>query len=452
VIAATALHRAAAHTDHEGVRLGRSGARVPVPQARRSRENLSAAAPADRPETRATDDSVHLGRQPVYDAALNVVGYELLFRRAGAVTADVDDPERATADVMVRTFADFGLESVVGRKLAFVNLPRHFLTGRHLLPFPSQQVVLEILEDVAADPAVLVGVQRLRAQGFRFALDDFVWSSNTEPLIELCDYVKLDVLAYSPAGLSEVVQRLRPYGVQLLAEKVETREQFEACRRLSFEYYQGYLLSRPTVLSRRSLDSTRLACLRLLSVLAADDYDLRDAEAAIRSDPGLTLRILRTVNSAAAGLQRKVSSVREAVLILGPRTLIGWVMLMSMSGGATGGNGGVNVDVALTRARMCELLASKHAAAAESAFTVGLVASLDLLLGMPLDLALADLPLDTAVLDAALHRSGPLGSLLADVLAYEGGQDPASVTTAEARSAYLAALAWTRAILARASS
>lgn len=430
--------------------MGRNAARTPVPPtARQSVDELTL--PGGRGRPTAVEDAVHLGRQPVYDAELAVVGYELLFRRAGALTADIDDPERATADVMVKTFTDFGLESVVGHKLAFVNLPRRFLTGRHPLPFSSQQVVLEILEDVAGDPAVLDGVRRLREQGFRFALDDFVWSPTTEPLIELCEYVKLDVLAYSAEGLDEAVQRLRPYGTQLLAEKVETPEQFDRCRRLSFDYYQGYLLSRPTLLSRRSLDPTRLACLRLLSVLAADDYDISDAEAAIRSDPGLTLRILRTVNSASSGLRRKVGSVREAVLILGPRTLIGWVMLMSMSGGSAEGTGGVNVDVALTRARMCELLAARHLASAESAFTVGLVASLDLLLGMPLERAVADLPLDAAVLDAVLHGAGPLGELLADVLAYENGLDPGLVATAEARAAYVGALTWTRAVLSRAT-
>ena len=202
------------------------------------------------------------------------------------------------------------------------------------------------------------------------------------------------------------MQRLRPSGIQLLAEKVETPEQFEPaapCRSATTRAICSP--GRPT-LTRRSLDSTRLACLRLLAVLAGDDYDLADAEAAIRSDPGLTLRILRTVNSAASGLRRRVSSVREAVLLLGPRTLIGWVLLMSMSGGSTGSGSGVNVDVALTRARMCELVAARALASSEAAFTVGLVASLDLLLGLPLEEAIADLPLDADVLDAVLHQRG----------------------------------------------
>src|ERR1700712_1969273 len=278
--------------------LRRTATRGVVPDARASAEQLSAGFPeGPGPDSPPSQDSVHLGRQPVFDANLTVVGYELLFRRAGSTSADVSDPEQATADVVVKTFADFGLEAVVGKKLAFVNLPRGFLTGRKPLPFSPEQVVLEILEDVVADAEVLAGVRRLREQGFRFALDDFVWAEGAEALIELCDYVKLDVLALAPEALADLVRRLRPSGVRLLAEKVETQEQFEACRALSFAYYQGYLLSKPTVLTRRSLDSTRLACLRLLAVLAGDDYDVADAEAAIRSDPGLTLRILRTVNS-----------------------------------------------------------------------------------------------------------------------------------------------------------
>ena len=349
-------------------------------------------------------DTVHLGRQPVFDESHDVVGYELLFRRAGAVVADVRDPEQATADVVVKTFADFGLDAVVGSKLAFVNLPRGFLVGTSPLPFAPEQVVLEVLEDVVADPEVLAGMRRLRERGFRFALDDFTLTPRTEPLVELCDYAKLDVQALTSDQLIDHVRQLRPTGIQLLAEKVETPEHLELCRSLSFSYFQGYLLSRPTVLSRRSLDSTRLACLRLIAVLAAEDYNVADAVSAIQSDPGLAFRVLRTVNSAASGLRRKVSTVREAVVLLGPRALMGWVMLIGMSGGDRGSP--VNVDVALTRARMCELLAPRAAVAPDVAFTVGLVASLELLLGVPLAEAVADLPLDREVVEAALRHEG----------------------------------------------
>jgi c-di-GMP phosphodiesterase len=397
-----------------------------------------------------SDDSVHLGRQPVFDADLTVVGYELLFRSAGSTTAQISDPEQATADVVVKTFTDFGLETVVGSKLAFVNLPRGFLTGSKPLPFPPQGVVLEVLEDVVADRPVLEGMRALRAAGYRFALDDFVWSDATEPLIELCDYVKIDVLASSPAEVTDLARRLRPFDVHLLAEKVETEEQFQLCRSLSFELFQGFLLSRPTVLTRRSLDSTRLACLRLLSVLASDDFDVADAEAAIRSDPGLTFRILRTVNSASSGLRRTISSVREAVILLGPRALIGWVLLMSMSGADTGTAAAVNVDVALTRARMCELLAPQAAVSPDIAFTAGLVSSLDLLLAMPLEEAVADLPLDADLCAAVLEHRGAMGALLADVLAYESSSELQLLTIGQARPAYLAALTWTRSVLARA--
>ncbi len=397
-----------------------------------------------------TEDSVHLGRQPVFDVDLTVVGYELLFRTAGSTTAQISDPEQATADVMVKTFTDFGLETVVGSKLAFVNLPRGFLTRAKPLPFPPQGVVLEVLEDVPADRQVLEGMRALRAAGYRFALDDFVWSDATEPLVELCDYVKLDVLALSTGEVTDLARRLRAWDVHLLAEKVETEEQFQLCRSLSFELFQGYLLSRPTVLTRRSLDSTRLACLRLLTVLGAEDFDVADAEAAIRSDPGLTFRILRTVNSASSGLRRTISSVRDAILLLGPRALIGWVMLMSMSGADAGSGAAVNVDVALTRARMCELLAARTDVSPDIAFTAGLVSSLDLLLGMPLVDAIGDLPLDPLVCAAVLEHSGPLGLLIADVQAYENSTQPRFLSLGEARPAYLAAMTWTRSILARA--
>jgi EAL and modified HD-GYP domain-containing signal transduction protein len=156
------------------------------------------------------------------------------------------------------------------------------------------------------------------------------------------------------------------------------------------------------------------------------------------------------VNSAAAGLRRKVSSVREAILVLGPRSLVGWVLLMSMSG--TAGGAAVNVDVALTRARMCELLSPHGPTSPGPAFTVGLVASLEMLLGMPLAEAIEDLPLDSEVTDAVLRQKGALGRVLADVLAYEAQTPTRLVSLADARAAYVSAMAWTQDVLTRAGN
>jgi EAL and modified HD-GYP domain-containing signal transduction protein len=394
-----------------------------------------------------SSDAVHLGRQPIFDRTSTVIAYELLFRDAQVSAARFTDHDAATADVIVRTFGDFGLTSVVGEKLAFVNLPRSFLVGRHPLPFSPKQVVLEVLEDVAGDEHVIAGMTRLSKAGFRFALDDFTWTGATEPLLELCQFVKLDVLAHTSDELDDAVQRLRPHPVRLIAEKVETREQLEHCRRLGFDYFQGYFLSRPAVLSRRSMTTTRLACLSLLAALAEADWDLDRVEQPIRSDPGLSLRVLKMVNSAGIGLRRRVNSIREAVLLLGPKALLGWALLLSLSS-ATGTSVREHVVTALVRARMCELVAERTGGKADEAFIVGMLSSLELLLGVPLPEILRELPIETAVSGALLERSGHLGAVLADVLNYEARQPTHLLGIDQLRSFYVASLGWAGAALA----
>lgn len=386
--------------------------------------------------------SVHVGQQVIVDATGGVVAYELLFRAERELgDARVSDGDAATAQVLVATFLDFGLHELVGDHLAFVNLPRAFLVGELPLPFPAGRVVLEVLEDVPADPEVVAGVTALRSAGHLIALDDVTAAAPREELLHLAHFVKIDLLATPPDELPELVRRCSGDGRRVLAEKVETAEQFALCRSLGVDLFQGHLLGRARTVTRSSLSAGQLACLRLVSLLARPGIGTDQVVQAVEADPALTVKVLQAAGSAAAAAVRPPTSVREAVLRVGRTTLQAWATLLSRGAGGSP----VPVETALRRARMCQLLAEGRGLDGPAAFLVGLLHGLAVALGAPLEELLESLALAAPLAAALLDGQGPLAEVLAAALAYEAGSLELGqlASAAEARAAYVAALAFT---------
>lgn len=384
-----------------------------------------------------------VGRQPIFGTRLDVRGYELLFRDPGNTRPGGD---AMTADVLVRAGLDIGLQSLVGNKFAFINCTRPFLVGEQEIPFPPEQTVIEILESVAHDEEAVAGCRRLAQQGYTLALDDYDWADPDDPLLELVSIVKLDVLALSKPQLELEVERCSGLGVELVAEKVETHEQMSYCRELGFELFQGYLLSRPEVVEGQALSPARVTCLQVINQLCDPHADASDIQRIVETDAALSYRFLRLAGEGAArGMYRRVSSVREGVVLLGHHRLRAWVMLMLLAGA----NGGATeqLHITMTRARMCELMATRLAPKlSESAFTVGLVSALDLLLAAPLPGIVDMLVLADELVDAVLERTGLLGRVLADVVAWEMGAEElrlrCGLSLGSLERSYLEALAW----------
>jgi c-di-GMP-related signal transduction protein len=389
---------------------------------------------------------VHIGRQPIFDRSDAVLGYELLFRDNGDNAAVTTNPDQATARVFVNTFLEFGLAELVGPRLAFVNVTRPFLTGEYPLPFAPGQVVLEILESVDVDDTVVSSVERLVEQGYQVALDHYSVDRVPARVLDMIQYVKVD--ADDPAGHSTVEQtvaQLRSHPrLVLIAQRVETEAQFNQCRDLGFDYFQGFLFSRPRMLSRRSVGPNRLACLELMCRLTSTDVGAAELEECIRLEPALTYRLLRVINSAAGGVAREITSLRQAIVLLGQRTIRNWTTLLLLADADPG-----NVELlttTLTRARMCEILASENGARPDSAFMLGLLSGLDLLFDEPLPALVQRLALDAELKAALLHHHGHLGQILAMTLAYEqGGRFSPQQAQAGAPSLshiYLDAIGW----------
>jgi len=389
---------------------------------------------------------VHIGRQPVYDPGGHVVGYELLFRDSpGAMEASRRNAY-ATSRVIVNAFTEFGIRELVGDRLCFINLTPDFLTGQLQIPFEPGQAVLEVLETVDVDDAVVAGVTELVEQGYPIALDDFAFGMGTghERLLPLASYVKLDMLGADVAAVREAVGRCRSYpGLCLVAERLETQEHVTVARQLGFDLFQGYALGRPQVMSMVSLSPSRMRRVELLGALT-NEAGIDRIISIVTSDPALSFRVLRATNSAAAGLPRRVSSVHGAVMMLGTVRIRQWVALMLVSDIADASE--EQLSAAMTRARLCQTLAERLDLSGEAAFTVGLLAGVAELISEPVSDLAERLPLTDEVSEALVHHRGPLGEVLAMVQAYESSDVAAlqgsPVSSTELAYAYLAAVGW----------
>jgi c-di-GMP phosphodiesterase len=396
--------------------------------------------------------TVCLARQPIFDQTLKVVAYELLFRDGEQNEAVVDGADDATSQVLSNTLVEIGLNNVVGTQSAFVNFAPSFILSGHCHALPADRVVLELLEEAEATDSLVTCLEGLVRDGFRLALDDFVYLAGYDRLLSLASIVKMDLRAGQKDFLAEV-GRLKRFPVTLLAEKVETYEEYDRCRALGFGLYQGYFFARPRLVTGRKTPSDRLTTLRLIASLNAPDMSLKEVESLIVREPVLAQKLLRFINSTHCGLRVPVNSIAMAVALVGPTKLRCWATLLTL-GRLTHCPREVLVTANI-RARMCETLAKSDATLeAETSFTVGLFSVLDVLAGRPMEEVLAELPLSDDVKSALLHRQGPLGATLQTVLEYETGSSVASAPADRRTSAsqmmqiYLDAVAWSDTIFA----
>ena len=296
---------------------------------------------------------VFVARQPIFDLRLTAVGYELLFRAGHATTAVVTDPEGATATVVLNSFTELGLERIVGTRPAWINVSRDFILHGFARSVPPELVLLEILEDQLIDEELVAAIRSLKQSGYRLALDDFTYHPSLDPLLELADVVKLDFVELGRENLAREVRRLRPYGVTLLAEKLESREDFTFCAEAGCELFQGYFFCRPELLTGRAVDANRLSLLALLAALEDPAIELPDLERTIARDLGLSYRLLIYINSAFFGLRQQVRSIGQALALLGVHNLKQWAALTVFASIET--KPAELTLTALIRARFCEL-------------------------------------------------------------------------------------------------
>lgn len=363
---------------------------------------------------------IYVGRQPIYNRALGVYGYELLFRtgQVNAASAGYVSSDGATSTTLINSFLEIGLERLVGKRYAFINLSEQFLLEEDSLPISPQQVILEVLEDVPVNMRLLKAVKRLSEQGFIIALDDYIYNPAHKPLVAMADIIKIDIKQLTEKQLIEHVRTLKKFSAKLLAEKIETIEEYEFCLKLGFDYFQGYFLSRPRIIKSQSLPTNKVAVLNVLSVLQNPDADTEDVEEAISFDVSMSYKILKLINSSFFSFRREIESIRQAIVLLGRKQLSSWASMIALS--QLDDRPSEMIRLAMTRAKMCEMLAERAGLnGIESYFTAGLFSALDILMERDISDVIKPLPLSEEIVTALLKREGPIGEALQCAIAYE---------------------------------
>lgn len=367
---------------------------------------------------------VFLARQPIFRNNLKVFGYELLFRSGlqNFCSAAIDSMT-ATSTVITNSQYLLGLQKVTAGKKAFVNFPQGMLNRHTPFLFSARSTVVEILEDIQVTPKLLDNCAQLAKKGYIFALDDFRYRQDLEPLMKIAKIVKFDVLAMSWDELEEEVARARKYNLKLLAEKVETMEQFERLQKMGFHLFQGYFFSRPEIMTSRDIPGSKLQYLNMLSKLQDPGTDYDKMAELVSHDVSLAYKLLRYVNSAAFAVRVEVKSLQSAIALVGEEKLRQWVSVMMLSYLADDKPHEL-LRLSVQRACFCQGLSDLVVGVGSRAtcYTLGMLSLLDVILQRQMDAILDGLHLDQDLYNALVKGTGRLGILLALTKAYEKGE------------------------------
>ncbi len=375
----------------------------------------------DRTPSESAPPPVRVGRQAIFDRHLEVYGYELLFRNdSGNNRCNSTDGDNATSNTILNAFVEIGFDRLTGGKPAFLNLTRGFFTEIPHIPFHPDAVVLEVLEDIPVDTRLVEAVRQLHEKGYRVALDDYLFEQHWHPLLPWVDIVKVEITEDTLADMTRLIAPLRERGLTLLAEKVETREQFRYLLDCGFDLFQGYFFARPEVIHQHRLPESRIVVMQLLTRLNDPEVEIEQIARLIAQDPALSYKMLRLINSAAVGLGRQVDSIHQAVILLGLQRVRAWASLFVMAG--VDHSPSELLHLGLFRAALCEHLSRQTGIGRpDTGYTVGLLSILDGLLSLPMEQAIRELPLPTEIQRAISHREGDYGLLLRAALSLEAG-------------------------------
>ena len=371
-----------------------------------------------------TAQNVFMARQPIFDANKQRIAYELLYRanRDATQAPSFTDAQRLD-DKALHAVMSIGLSQLTSGTTAYVNITREHLVGDLYKMFDPSSVVLELLETIEGDEAVVAACERAVAMGYRLALDDYDGRAALEALLPFASIIKLDVLGKTAEEIAPAVARLKALGLTVLAEKVETAEMLSTCQALGCSLFQGYVFSRPETLSGRAVSVQQTTMFNVMALLNKPDVTEVALEDAFRSHPSLSLSLLRIVNSASFG-SRSVDSIGQAIRLIGRQALSRWVLIMLAS--SVGSQSPVAYEAvvqALVRGRFCESVTARGLPGDPAArFLVGLLSRMDALLGMPMAAVLERLPVSADVREALIAGTGPHAAVLRLAEAYERGE------------------------------
>lgn len=369
--------------------------------------------------------NIFLARQPIFDRNLQVIAYELLFRDGVENLFTAKDKHQATSFLMADSLLHFEVDKLTDGKKAFINSTREVVVDGCVLLLPNQYYGVEITESIPADPQVLAACRQLREHGYTVILDDFDFSPDRLPLLEVADMVKIDILHTPRERQRQFLQNYGDHGFTFLAEKVETQEDFVYARDFGYTFFQGYFFSKPLIVAKQDVPGIKFHYLRMLQEINHPDLDLQQLDDIIRRDVSLTFKLLKYINSPFFGLQSVVTSIQHAMVVLGEKELRKWACLIAM--GRLGEDKPEELVVnTLIRARFCESLAPLAGlpTRAQDLFLMGIFSNVHVIVGRPLEEILETIPIAEEAKAALFGTHNRFREILELVLAYEKGNWP----------------------------
>ncbi|MEA2108814.1 MAG: HDOD domain-containing protein [Pseudomonadota bacterium] len=365
----------------------------------------------------------YVARQPIFDQQKRIYAYELLFRDGTANFAADIDGDVATHTVLANSILTIGMDVIAGGKKTFINFTRNLLVNKVPLLLPKENIVVEILEDVQAEEEVVAACREMGQKGFEIALDDFEYSPELEPLISLADIIKFDFRLSSPEEIKAYIQQLAGKNIRLLAEKVETLEEFKLALDMGFELFQGYFFCKPEIMKGKEIPSSQIAQLQIMAEINKPDFDFNELEALIVRDVGISYKLLRYINSPFFAKPSKISAIKQALVYMGGTELRRFMSLMTITTLAEGKPHEL-ISLSCIRGKFCELLGkeSKYQLKAAELFTVGMFSLIDAIIDQPMDKVMEKLPLSESLVTALVHKKGLLAGFLMLSIAYEQGK------------------------------
>ena len=391
-----------------------------------------------------------MARQPIFNKKKRVYGYELLFRD-GMVNAFPDvDGDAASSRVLSTSFLSNSIERITGRRKAFVNFTEKMITEKIPVMFSKKTIMVEILEDMEPNTAVVTACREMAKQGYNLVLDDFIFKPEMKQLLALARIVKLDFRASSIEEIEESIKELAAYRVKLLAEKIETYEEFQQALDMGFDYFQGYFFSKPEILKSRDISPSKITLLNIMSEANKEDFRMTELEKFVSRDLSINYKLMRYINSAYFGMVKKVSSVKQTIVLLGIKEIRRFFSLIAMAQ-LVSGKPDELIRASLIRAKFCENL-GKGAIGKDGSelFTLGLFSFIDAILDDEMGNIMDKLPLSENIKKALTGEGGELADYLNLVSCYENG-DWAKVASLAAKTGlneekapefYMDAVAW----------
>ena len=352
-------------------------------------------------------ENVYVARQPIFDREKNIHAYELLFRNGTANYVPDIDGDFATTDLLSNTFFTIGIKTLAAGKKTYINFTQNLLEKQVPLLLPKETTVVEILEDVKPVPALIEACKTMASQGYRIALDDFVYDPELEPLVALADIIKFDFRLTPQEEINAYLKKLPANNLCLLAEKVETNDEFKAAREMGFELFQGYFFCKPEIIQGRKVQGSQINLMRIMAQANSDGFSLDELEELIARDMSISYKLFKYLNSAFFSRACKVSSVKQALVYLGEKEIRRFVSLIAMSR-LSGSKPSELIRAACIRGKFCELLGdeTQEQFADSEMFTLGMFSLIDAAIDQPMEKILDDLPLSNPIKLALIHAKG----------------------------------------------